>query len=278
MKNMQQLKDLIKNTAQEEDINAQVLLRIYMMERLLERITLSKYSKNFILKGGLLVANLIGINSRSTVDIDSTISGLLVTMDSLRSIFKDIININTGDEIEMEIKKIHEIRHDSNYIGIRISLDAKYDKARIPIKIDITTGDIITPEAIEYKYRLLLDDRKLKLLAYNIETILAEKFETIISRSVVNTRMRDFYDIHILLQLKSDQINYKLLKTAIYSTSEQRNSVNTLKDIDIIIKDIFDDDIMRKRWATYRMKFNYTSDISWYNVKKSITSMCEKVK
>jgi len=277
MKNMQQLKDLIKNMAQNENINAQVLLRIYMMERLIERISLSKYRNNFILKGGLLVANLIGINSRSTVDIDSTISGLLVNIESLRSIFEDIISIDIGDDIEMVVKKIHKIRHDSDYTGIRISLDAKYDKALIPIKIDITTGDKITPEAIEYEYQLLLENRKVKLLAYNIETVLAEKFETIISRSVINTRMRDFYDIHILLQLKNDMIDYKILKTAIYSTAEQRNSVNALKDIDIIIKEIFDDGIMKVRWDKYRMKFNYSHDITWHVVKKSLFSICELV-
>jgi len=202
-----QLKDMIKNLARKHSADSQILLRTYMTERFLERLSQSSYKNNFIIKGGMLITAMVGIQSRSTMDLDTTIKGFTLNQDELESIINQICLININDGVTFEIKSFSEIMDEADYPGVRISMNCFYDNIRIPMKLDISTGDVITPKEIAFKYQLMFEKREIALLAYNIETVLAEKIETIIARNITNTRMRDFYDIHVLLKIYTDQIN-----------------------------------------------------------------------
>ena len=270
MKNLRQLKDLINNMAKENNINAQILLRNYMLERLLERISLSEFKDKFILKGGMLVAALVGVDIRSTVDMDATIKAYPVTKESIESAFENILSVSIDDGVDMIFKGIEEIRAEDEYNGFRVSLEACMEKARIPLKVDITTGDEITPKEVGYTFDLLLEDRSIDILAYNIETVIAEKLETIISRSIANTRLRDFYDIYILLKVQGHNIDKDLLTEAIIATSERRGSSNILQEGDLILEEIFSSDILYSHWTRYQKKYSYANDISWDEIKESV--------
>lgn len=187
----------IKNSALQNHDDARTLLRIYMMERFLERIANSEYKDNFIIKGGILVTSMAGVGMRSTMDIDTSIKNHSLFAEYARTIVDEIKRINLGDGVTFEIKEVIHILDAMKYPGIRISLNAIMGSLITPLKIDISTGDVITPHAIEYNYKLLLEDRTISLWSYNLETILAEKLQTILTRGVLNTRMRDFYDIHL---------------------------------------------------------------------------------
>ena len=218
-----QIKSLIRNMAKEKNINAQILLRNYMLERLLERISKSKYKDNFVLKGGMLVASMVGIDTRSTIDLDATLKNFPLTK-KIISAFENVLSTDINDNITIELLNVMEIREEADYHGFRLSLLGKVDESRIPLKVDITTGDKITPRAIKYSFKLLLEDRNIEILAYNLETVLAEKLESIISRATENTRMRDFYDIYILTKLQSQNIDLELFKQALKATAGNRSS------------------------------------------------------
>ena len=277
MRTLRQIKDLINNIAKKKSINPQILLRNYMMERLLERIALSNYKENFILKGGMLISSLIGVESRSTVDMDTTMKNKIVTIDSIKSTFENIITIDTGDGVTFEIKKVEEIRDEADYPGFRVSIDAILENAKIPIKVDITTGDEITPKEILHMYQLLLEDREIEILSYNIETILAEKLETIITRSTANTRMRDFYDVHILYQLQSESIDLIVLKEALIGTGKKRGTFHVIKNGYNIIEGLFSNENMALTWKKYQKKYSYASDISWEQIVTSIRKLWKSI-
>jgi len=190
-KNPMQLKAFIKNKAVEKNISAQLVMQNYMMERLLERISLSKYQHNFILKGGFLISAIVGLDSRTTMDLDTTIKGLTLTHESIRLIFMEICNIPVEDDIVFEIVSIVDIRENDDYPGIRVDLKANYFPISVPLSVDITTGDKITPREVKYKFKLLFEERAIPIMAYNLETLLAEKIETVLSRGIANTRPRD---------------------------------------------------------------------------------------
>ena len=214
MKNAMQLKSIIKNMSKEKGISAQLIMQNFMLERLLERISISKYQPHFILKGGFLIAAMVGLDTRATMDMDATIKGLSVTEELLVQMFMDICNIQIEDDVHFSFNKITEIRAEDKYSGYRISLTANYPPMAVPLKLDITTGDKITPKEIMYEFKLLLEDRAIKVLAYNLETVMAEKIETVITRGDQNTRPRDFYDIYILHELQGKNIDYTLLVLA----------------------------------------------------------------
>ncbi|HZX21759.1 MAG TPA: nucleotidyl transferase AbiEii/AbiGii toxin family protein [Clostridia bacterium] len=270
MKNLRQLKDLIKNISRENNINAQILLRNYMLERLLERISLSDFKDKFILKGGMLIAALVGIDMRSTIDMDATIKSYPVTKKSIKDAFDNMLSVPINDGVNIEFRDTEEIRVGDEYSGFRVSLEARMESARIPLKVDITTGDEITPGEIVYTFNLLLEDRSIDILAYNIETVIAEKLETIISRGIANTRMRDFYDIYILLKVQGHDIDRALLAEAIVATSKRRGSSKVLLDGQLILEEVFADDILHNYWARYQEKYSYTNDISWEEIKKAV--------
>lgn len=270
MKNLRQIKDLIKNMTKKNSVNAQILLSNYMLERLLERISISEFRDKFILKGGMLIAALVGVDMRSTMDMDATIKAYSVTKESIKSAFDNILSVQIDDGVDIIFKNIEEIRAEDEYEGFRVSLEAYMDNARIPLKVDITTGDKITPKEVVYTFDLLLEDRSIEILAYNMETVIAEKLETIILRGIANTRMRDFYDIYILLKVHGHAIDEYLLTKAIIGTSERRGSLNVLSDGKLILEEVFSSDILYSHWTRYQKKYIYANDIEWYEIKEAI--------
>lgn len=261
MKNAMQLKAIIKNLAKEKHISAQLVMQNFMLERLLERISVSKYQQNFILKGGFLIAAMVGLDTRATMDMDVTIKGLPVNEQTIQEMFREICKIELDDDVLFSFRSIREIREGDEYTGYRVSLHANYPPMVVPLKLDITTGDRITPKEIEYRFKLLLEDRSISVYAYNLETIMAEKLETVISRGDQNTRPRDYYDIYILAKLQYLNINPSELKTALNATTEQRGSSTVIKDYRRIMNTVKDSEIMQKRWDNYQKDFEYATDI-----------------
>ncbi len=266
-----QLKDLVRNLSKESGIEAHVLIRKYMMERFLERVSISKYNNSFILKGGLLVSAFIGVELRATMDIDTTIKGLPLNKVDIEKIILEISELNLEDKVSFKIKKLDEIIDNAEYTGIRVSMEAFLDGARIPLKIDISTGDIITPKEILYSYKLMFEDRDIRIMTYPIETVLAEKLETVISRSITNTRMRDFYDIHLLL--KSQTIKSDIMANALIKTAKQRGSINLLKNSENVLQALENDENIKKLWNLYRTKYSYAKEYTWDDVINSVRKL-----
>ena len=271
-----QLKDLIRNLSKEVGIEAHVLIRKYMMERFLERVSSSKYNGSFILKGGMLVAAFVGVEARATMDIDTTIKGIPVTIVDMERTITEISNIDLGDNVKFRIKKVSEIMDEAEYSGIRFSMDAVLDGAVIPLKIDISTGDEITPREIAYSYKLMFEDRTIPIMIYPIETVLAEKLETVISRSITNTRMRDFYDIHILL--KSQNINADILALALERTAKKRGNFSLLENAESVLKIVKSDEDMKRLWNIYQKKFKYAGEYTWDEVIHSVRELSIEAK
>lgn len=271
-----QLKDLIRNLSKEVGIEAHVLIRKYMMERFLERVSSSKYNGSFILKGGMLVAAFVGVEARATMDIDTTIKGIPVTIIDMERTITEISNIDLDDNVKFRIKKVSEIMDEAEYSGIRFSMDAVLDGAVIPLKIDISTGDVITPREIAYSYKLMFEDRTIPIMTYPIETVLAEKLETVISRSITNTRMRDFYDIHILL--KSQNINADILALALERTAKKRGKFSLLENAESVLKIVKSDEDMKRLWNIYQKKFKYAGEYTWDEVIHSVRELSIEAK
>ena len=271
-----QLKDLIRNLSKEVGIEAHVLIRKYMMERFLERVSSSKYNGSFILKGGMLVAAFVGVEARATMDIDTTIKGIPVTIVDMERTITEISNIDLDDNVKFRIKKVSEIMDEAEYSGIRFSMDALLDGAVIPLKIDISTGDVITPREIAYSYKLIFEDRTIHIMTYPIETVLAEKLETVISRSITNTRMRDFYDIHILL--KSQNINADILALALERTAKKRGNFSLLENAESVLKIVKSDEGMKRLWNIYQKKFKYAGEYTWDEVIHSVRELSIEAK
>ncbi len=274
-KNPMQLKAIIKNKAVETGVSAQLVLQNYIMERLLERMVLSKYKNNFIIKGGFLLSSMIGLHKRTTMDIDATVKGVIVDHDNIRRIFEEICMIEIDDNISFKVLSTVDIRETDDYPGIRINLKAEYGKLSVPIVVDISTGDKITPSEVKYRFKLIFEERYITIPAYNTETILAEKLETILSRSVANTRPRDFYDIYVLYNLKNNEIAPETLKSAVIATFTKRNSLDILKNCKNIISMISQDSRMISQWESYRIKFNYASDISFKETVDVVEKLVE---
>ena len=271
-----QLKDLIRNLSKEVEIEPYVLIRKYMMERFLERVSKSKYNGSFILKGGMLVSAFVGIESRATMDIDTTIKGIPVTITEMTRMITEISDIYLEDNVKFRIKKLSEIMDEMEYTGIRFSMEAIMDGAVIPLKIDISTGDVITPGEISYSYKLMFEDRTIPIMTYPVETILAEKLETVISRSITNTRMRDFYDIHLLLQLH--KIDYDIFELALERTAKKRESLLLLENAENVLKAVNSSDDMKKMWTTYQKKFRYARSYTWDDLMWSIRKLSIEAK
>ena len=265
-----QLKDKIRNLAKEKGADPQVLLRIYMMERLLERVALSEYHEKLILKGGLLVSSLVGTTMRSTMDTDMTVRGATVSQDEVRNMIEAIISFPLSDGVNFLLNDISDIMDEAEYPGIRVSMTALLEGVRVPLKLDFSTGDVITPRAIEYPYKLMFEDRTVNLLSYNLETVLAEKLETIIARTTANTRMRDFYDVYILFVLYRRELKSDTLADALKATSRKRGSLSLMANAEKVLTDLHDSKEMSALWENYRSKFRYAADISWGKVLLSV--------
>jgi len=276
-KNPMQLKAFIKKKSQENRISAQLVMQNYMMERLLERISLSTYKQNFILKGGFLIAAIVGLDTRATMDLDTTVKGLPLTHESLHNAFKEICAISVEDDVSFSIKKISDIRELDDYPGLRVSLIASYPPLSVPLAVDVTTGDKITPREIEYSISLMFDDRSISILAYNLETILAKKIETVLSRNIANTRPRDFYDIHILYTLRSSDCDMTMLRQALDETVNKRGSRTILAQYINIVGNIRENPQMRSFWERYQKDFEYAKDITFDDTCKSVQQIMDEI-
>lgn len=277
-KNPMQLKAFIKKKAAEKNISAQLFLQNYVLERLLERISLSQFKRNFILKGGFLISAIVGLSTRATMDLDTTIKGFDLTHKSIRSIFEEICKVQVPDDISFEILNTSDIRETDDYPGIRVSLKANYSSVSVPLFVDVTTGDKITPNEVEYMLSLMFDERQISIMAYNLETVLSEKLETVVSRGIANTRTRDYYDIYILWKLCGDEIKQNVLKKALEQTSEKRKSREVMNRYSSILSEVLASKQIRGFWKNYQSEFNYAKGISFEAVigaAKEILSVLE---
>ena len=266
MRKAMQLKAQIKNLALINHVPAQAILQNFMLERLLERISISKYKDMIVLKGGMLIASMVGINSRTTMDMDATLQGFPLSEETIRVAFIDICALHLNDEVMLVLDRVVPIRDDDEYGGYRVSITAKYETIITPLKMDITTGDIITPGAVRYTFHSNFENKRFNIWAYNNETILAEKVETILRRSVLNTRPRDFYDVYIIMKTQHPKINKKVFSVALNATSEKRGSLLALQEKEAIFRTIQSDAVMRQRWEIYCKENYYAKGIGFDEV------------
>lgn len=248
-------------------------MRIYMMERFLERVAVSQYKDNFIIKGGMLVTAMVGVALRSTMDIDTSLKNQNLSAEDALRIVNEIKDIDLGDGVTFEIKEVSNIMDEMEYPGIRFTMNAVMGKLITPMKIDISTGDVITPRAVEYQYKLLLDDRSISLWSYNLETILAEKLQTVLARGLLNTRMRDFYDIRTLLAIYEQEINAEVLGRAFDATCKKRSTENLRTDVPQIIAAVENDEQLHTLWKSYQNKYPYAATISYEDIMESTKSL-----
>ncbi len=277
MKNAMQLKAHIKNLAKEKHISAQIVLQNYMLERLLERVSISKYHDKFILKGGFLLAAMVGLDTRATMDMDATIKGLPVSKETISEMFLNICEIHIDDDIDFSFNGIEDIREGEEYSGFRISVIGNYSPMAVPLKIDITTGDKITPREMVYSFRLMFEERSINVLAYTVETILAEKLETIISRGDQNTRPRDFYDVYILNALQKKNIDNEILKDAFAATAKKRGTEHIMENYVEIIEAVINSSAMNNQWARYQKEFEYARDIGFEDTCEAVKNIMRNI-
>lgn len=275
--NIDRLKDLIKNKAKGNGQYAQILLRIFMMERLLERISESCYRDNFILKGGLLVASFVGVDMRSTMDMDTTVRSLTLDSSTATKVLEDIFAVQLDDNISFNITKVGDIMEGNEYQGLRYHIQGQLGSLRQTIKIDISTGDVITPGAIEYDYPLLLENKTIRLWSYNIETLLAEKMQTILVRGETTTRMRDFYDIYVLMDEYRNTIDIDSLKNAFTATCRKRNCLNQIAELNNVIAAIMNSEVMQSQWIRYINNNEYAKGLDWKNVILKVADLAHTI-
>jgi predicted nucleotidyltransferase component of viral defense system len=273
-----QLKALVRNMSKGNSARAQIIIRNYAMERFLERLSLSEYRDNMILKGGALVAAMVGLDNRSTMDVDTTLKNLPLDEENAKKIVEDIVAVALDDGMTFEIKSVSSIMDEADYPGIRIMLDTMLETMRTPLKIDFSTGDVITPREVSYSFRLLFENRTISILAYNLETVLAEKIETLISRGTANTRMRDFYDIYVLANTQAHNIDTAILKEAVTNTAKKRGSFALLPDVDLILNEISESPALIGLWQSYQRKFEYAADVIWVDIMAAVLQLVNSVK
>lgn len=271
------VKAKIKNRAGGNSDKSQIMLRIYLMERLLERVSVSEYRDNFILKGGLLVSSLVGVDMRSTMDIDTTVKSIPLNKESAKNILQEIMSIDLEDGVSFQITRIQDIMEGHAYEGVRFMIDCTFDKIRQTIKVDISTGDVITPRQVQYKLPLIIEDRTIDIWTYNLETLLAEKLETIMTRAQANTRMRDFYDIYVLYKQVAYSINKEILNAAFLGTCKKRESVDQILRLDSILNSINGSKVMEQQWENYRKTNYYVGELGWNEVMESVIELKEMV-
>ena len=273
MNNVMQFKALCKNLGLKTGTPAQVVLQNYFIERLLERIAVSRFNARLVLKGGVLVSSMLGLDIRTTMDLDLTAKRLSCTPERLEAVFDEICTIDMGDGFSFSVATLEEIRIADKYPSFRLSLSATFLTLRETIKIDVTSGDKITPKEQLFEKQRLFGDGAFQVFAYNIETVLAEKLETVFSRGVQNTRLRDYYDIHILVTRNGSQINLQHLRMAFFATIKKRGTAKMLESCLAIIDIIRSDKIMADLWRRYGKSFHYATRISFEAVCDSIESL-----
>lgn len=270
IKNKDSLKVKVSNLALSTNIPNKYLIQSFMFEALLKRISVSKYKDKFIIKGGLLLSSIFGVNLRSTMDLDTTIKGLPLDRTTISKVINEIISIDLKDNIKLEIENIKDTREEELYSGFNINLKAEFDGLRTNLMIDITTGDVITYKEVQFEYKTLFDNEIVNIMTYNYETIIAEKFEAIISRNIDNTRMKDYYDLYMFVNLKWNDIDKTILRKAIFNTSEKRETLNYIENADKYIELINEDSKLKSLWKNYQNNYAYAKDISFENTIAAI--------
>lgn len=272
MSNAMSLKAKIRNIAKQKNIPAQVILQNYMFERLLVRLSASKYKDKFVLKGGMLVAAMVGLDNRATMDMDTTLKNLPLTPEAIRSTLDNVCNSPFDDGVSFEIGTILPIREDDIYGGYRVMLKARFDTIITPLSMDVSTGDAITPHAVQYNFSEIFDDEKTyELWAYNIETVMAEKVETILRRGVFNTRPRDFYDAYILTT--TQKFDKAVFEDALKATANHRGTTRQIKDVPGILQNIEESPELKTMWERYRKQFAYAADIEYEQIMNVLKTL-----
>lgn len=274
----EQIKGRIKSVAKQSNADARTLMRIYMMERFLERLAQSEYRDNFIIKGGILVTAMIGVAHRSTMDIDTSMKNLNLSAEDALRVVNRVKDIDLDDGVSFDVKDVSNIMDEMEYPGIRVTMNANVGRLITPLKIDISTGDVITPRAIEFNYDLLLEDRSISLWSYNLETILAEKLQTVLARGILNTRMRDFYDIRMLLDTYEDKVNKAVLKDAFAATCKKRGTDHLQEQAEEIIKIIEADEQLQVLWRAYQKKYSYAAEIDYASVISGVRKLMDWIR
>ena len=275
MKTPEQLKGAIRSMAAKKNLRAQEVLQMFLFERIIDRLAASSFRDNFILKGGLLISSMIGIGERTTMDMDTTVRGIQMEEDEIVSAVKEIIAMDVGDGISFEFQKIEPIREDDAYNNFRVHLRAKYGKIDSPMKIDITTGDIITPAAIRYDFPFVFEEKTVPVMAYTLETVIAEKYETIIRRNIGTTRARDFYDLHTLYRSRKDVVQMDVLRAAVIHTAEKRDSIDDIRDWRDILKDIREEPQLYLLWDNYAADNKYIGDLKFNEVLDTVDEIAK---
>ena len=279
MKTSEQIKGAIRNITKKTGVNANSLLQMCLFEGILEKISNSKYKNHFILKGGLLISSLIGVEMRSTIDMDTTIRGLPMNEENISKILHEILEITIDADVVYRLIKLERIRKEDLYEDFCATISCRYGKINANLNIDITTGDIITPKEIQYSYEKILEEGSISILTYTIETIIAEKFETISSRNITTTRARDFYDLYMLYKIYKSKIDRNVLKEAITLTSQHRNSFSLVLQYKEIVKLFYQSNSLKKLWDKYIQNNPYAKEISFndtISIYEEIGSILEK--
>ena len=277
IKNRDSLKAKASNLSKKTNIPNKYLIQNFMFEALLKRISKSKYKDKFIIKGGLLLSSIFGVNLRSTMDLDTTIKGLPLNRETITKVINEIISIDVEDNIKLEIENVKDIREEELYSGFEVNLKAEFDGLKTNLMIDITTGDVITYKEVEFKYSTLFDNETINIMTYNYETIIAEKFESIISRNIDNTRMKDYYDLYMFVNLKWNDINKDTLRKAIINTSKARETLDYIDNASKYIELISDDSRLKSLWNSYQNNYEYAKDIEFVDTINAIKVISEIV-
>ena len=270
MKTPEQLKGAIRNIAAQKNLRPQEVLQMFLCERILERLAVSRYRNNFILKGGLLISSMIGIDERTTIDMDTTVRGIPMEETEITSVILEILSLDVDDGITFAFRRIEPIREDDAYRNFRVHIEARYGKINSPMKIDITTGDEITPAAIQYDYPFLFEQKTVPVMAYTLETILAEKYETILRRNIGTTRARDFYDLHTLYRERNEEIRADVLRLAVAHTARKRGSAAELADWKEIVQDIREEPTLTSLWNNYAAENPYIGKLQFSEVVDTV--------
>ena len=270
MKTPEQLKGAIRNIAAQKNLRPQEVLQMFLFERILERLAVSRYRNNFILKGGLLISSMIGIDERTTIDMDTTVRGIPMEETEITSVILEILSLDVDDGITFAFRRIEPIREDDAYRNVRVHIEARYGKINSPMKIDITTGDEITPAAIQYDYPFLFEQKTVPVMAYTLETILAEKYETILRRNIGTTRARDFYDLHTLYRERNEEIRADVLRLAVAHTARKRGSAAELADWKEIVQDIREEPTLTSLWNNYAAENPYIGKLQFSEVVDTV--------
>ena len=277
IKNRDSLKAKASNLSKKTNLPNKYLIQNFMFEALLKRISKSKYKDKFIIKGGLLLSSIFGVNLRSTMDLDTTIKGLPLDRETITKVINEIINIDVEDNIKLEIENMKNIREEELYSGFEVNLKAEFDGLKTNLMIDITTGEVITYKEVEFKYNTIFDDETINIMTYNYETIIAEKFESIISRNIDNTRMKDYYDLYMFVNLKWNDINKDTLRKAIINTSKARETLDYIDNASKYIELISDDSRLKSLWNSYQNNYEYAKDIEFAATLNAIKVISEIV-